>query len=89
MRDHQLDVPPPLEICHLPPGPGNGCTYTSNPPDSFEEYENHRPSGENAVNAFSVWPPTSSRGVPGFQPSASLPSIDKTIRDCCGDIGLP
>src|SRR5205823_392878 len=30
--EHDVD----LDICHLPPGPGNGCTYTSYRPVSFE-----------------------------------------------------
>src|SRR6516165_2507628 len=34
-------------MSHLRPGPGNGCTYTSSRPDSFETYANQRASGEN------------------------------------------
>src|ERR1051325_6623489 len=26
LRDHRGEAPPPAEICHLPPGPGNGWT---------------------------------------------------------------
>jgi hypothetical protein len=29
-------VPPSVETCHFPPGPGYGCTYTSHRPDSSD-----------------------------------------------------
>src|SRR3972149_4463364 len=35
-RDHVGKDPPAVEICHFPPGPGNGRTYTSKRPDSSE-----------------------------------------------------
>ena len=41
-----------VEIRHLPPGPGNGRTYTSGRPDSLEAYASHRPSGENIGSHF-------------------------------------
>ena len=35
-RRHRALSPPAVEIRTLPPGPGNGTTYTSDRPDSFE-----------------------------------------------------
>ena len=48
LRDQIGTLPPALEICHLPPGPGNGRTYTSYLPDSSDWYAIQRPSGETA-----------------------------------------
>src|SRR5262245_48563168 len=36
-----------MEIGTFSPGPGNGRTYTSLRPDSFDAYASQRPSGEN------------------------------------------
>src|SRR5262245_51864303 len=46
LRDQMGNCPPPVDIGVLGPGPGKGRTYTSNVPDSFEEYATQRPSGE-------------------------------------------
>src|SRR6202521_1215363 len=40
-------MPPVVDTCHFPPGPGNGCTTISERPDSFVSYATQRPSGEN------------------------------------------
>src|SRR5262249_9198412 len=48
LRDQIGHKPPPVETCHLLPGPGNGRTYNSSVPDSSEEYASQWPSGENA-----------------------------------------
>ena len=47
--DHVGQSPPSADTCHFPPGPGNGRTYTSERPDSFESYARKRPSGEKAA----------------------------------------
>src|SRR5580704_17011482 len=50
-RDQRGPVPPPFEICHCPPCPGDdggkARTYTSFFPNAFDSYASHRPSGEN------------------------------------------
>src|SRR5215469_6180268 len=46
-RRHRGCCPPSVEIWYLPPGPGNGATYTCHRPDSLEEYATQWPSGEN------------------------------------------
>src|SRR5262245_4697740 len=80
LRDHVGLTPPPFEICHLPPGPGNGRTYTSSCPVSFDEYASHLPSGENigSCSANGVFKNTA--GFPGFHPDASSPSIGRIIK---------
>src|SRR5262245_55382552 len=50
-RRHRALSPPAVEIRTLPPGPGNGTTYTSDRPDSFVLYASQWPSGENWVPA--------------------------------------
>ena len=39
-------MPPSVETCARPPGPGIARTYTSGRPDSFDTYASHFPSGE-------------------------------------------
>ena len=51
-RRHRALSPPAVEIRTFPPGPGNGTTYTSDRPDSFELYASQRPSGENWLPTF-------------------------------------
>src|SRR5262245_47771224 len=51
-RRHRALSPPAVEIRVLPPGPGNGTTYTSDRPDSFELYATQWPSGENWLPLF-------------------------------------
>src|SRR2546430_10029629 len=47
--DQSGSVPPPAEIAHFPaPVFGNGTTYISSSPVSFELYASHRPLGERA-----------------------------------------
>src|SRR5262245_60327385 len=62
----------PVEICHLPPGPGNGRTYTSHRPVSFEAYASQRPSGENIDASSADGVARKVVGRPGFHPDASL-----------------
>ena len=50
-RRHLGELPPPVEICHLPPDAGKLWTYTSDLPDSFELYAIHLPSGENLASS--------------------------------------
>ena len=45
-RPHRGSAPPRVKICHLPPVLGNGCTYTSQVPDSSDVYVIQRPSGQ-------------------------------------------
>src|SRR3990172_11304411 len=72
-RDHVGKDPPAVEICHFPPGPGNGRTYTSKRPDSSESYASHRPSGEKAALASENGLLRKTTGFPGFHTVASSP----------------
>ena len=63
-RDHSGNLPPPVEICHCPPGPGNGRTYTSEIPDSSDAYASQCPSGEKAGYASLNGAPRNSSGFP-------------------------
>lgn len=58
-------------ICHLPPGPGKGTTYTSILSDSAELYDTPFPSGENRGY---IWLNFDFRKTNGFR-SASRGSI--------------
>src|SRR5260370_35564370 len=73
LRDQAGNLPPFVEIFHLPPGPGNGRTKTSFGPYSFGAYPRNFPSGENAVSTpTSLWsakngsafPPLGRAGTP-------------------------
>ena len=77
-----------VEICHFPPGPGNGRTYTSGRPDSFEAYASQRPSGENIAPVSMAGLFRNAAGVPGFQPDSLLPSNGRIIRSMlvCGEV---
>lgn len=80
VRDHVGVFPPFVEISHLPPGPGNGCTYTSDCPDSVDVYAIQRPSGENIGPSSENGVFRKTVGVPGFHPLASSPAIGRIIR---------
>src|SRR6266542_6047631 len=90
VRDQVGVIPPLVEICHLPPGPGNGRTYTSFRPDSFEEYASQRPSGENIGSSSAKGALRKIVGVPGFHPDASSPPIGRIIRSrlVCGEVSV-
>ena len=63
--------PPAVETCRIPPGPGNGRTYTSKRPDSLELYASQRPSGEKAAANSPKGLFRKTVGFPGFHPEAS------------------
>src|SRR5262245_50491309 len=79
-RDQTGKLPPAFEISVFPPGPGNGRTYTSAVPDSFEVYAIHWPSGENIGSPSLKGVRRKTVGFPGFQPVATSPSSGKIIR---------
>src|SRR5258708_7970442 len=79
VRDHVAWPPPSVEICHLPPGPGNGRTKISPRPFSDDVYAIHRPSGENIGSDSVNGPFAKAVGFPAFQPDASSPSIGRII----------
>ena len=75
---------------HLPSGPGNGRTYTSNPlpPPSVEAYAIHRPSGENAGTTLSAGLLRKTVGLPGVHPRTASSSIGRIIRIELADAAL-
>ena len=76
MRD-QVGVPATARNLPLPPGPGNGRTYTSWRPDSSEEYASHRPSGENIGSA-------SATGCSGTPSASQASSPERRLRPSAG-----
>src|SRR5262245_29784157 len=74
-------APPPLpvEIVHSPGEAGNGRTYTSRCPDLFDVNATHFPSGENVGSNSANSVLRNGVGVPGLQPSVSLPSIGRIM----------
>src|ERR1700736_4309115 len=56
-RDQAGNLPPSVEIFHLPPGPGKGSTNTSSRsprPDSLDAYARNFPSGETRFSTQSL-----------------------------------
>src|SRR5206468_1729992 len=78
--DQAASLPPPVEICHLPPGPGKGRTKTSFRPDSSDRYAIQRPSGEKTGSTSPAGVLRKTDGFPGFHPEVSSPSIGRIIR---------
>src|SRR5437667_201511 len=66
---------PSVETCLVPPGPGNGATYTSLRRDSSDEYAIQCPSGENVSEALRAL----SMNFHGFL-SAEVPSGSARIQ---------
>src|SRR5215468_8642139 len=80
--DHAAYMPLAVEICHLPPGPGNRRTKTSDRPDSSDWYAIHRPSGENIGIVPLAGVLRKTEGLPGFQPDFSSPSNGRIMMSC-------
>ena len=78
-RDQVGWIPPAVEICHFPPGPGNGRTYTSGGPDSSETYATQRPSGENTASRSTNGVRRKAVAFPGFHPETSSPSMGRIM----------
>ena len=79
-RRHRALSPPAVEIRTFPPGPGNGTTYTSDRPDSFELYASQRPSGEN-------WLPASKNGDSMNGKGLRSPNRGRTQRSSIRPLG--
>src|SRR5262250_3951977 len=82
-RRHRGCCPPPVETWYWVPGPENGATYTSQRPDSLDEYATQRPSGENCPSRSAALPDKRRYGFPP-------PFIGKTQRcralACCKSV---